>query len=170
MSSFLWHTIADTTANLLAVTDSDMHDLYKARYNWSYQQRGPGAIVQPGLWRTLWPQPRSISGTPDVCDNIFGQDAVDGGIFEPISVTDSGMSRPSFVMGRCVDSGGNGIATANLDLFLTATKAWVSSGISDQNGYYQLPTPYAGQAHEIYANYAGGTYTGASVSTLTPNF
>lgn len=170
MSSFLWHTIADTSANLLAVTDSDMHDLYKARHNWSYQQRGPGAIVNPGLWRTLWPQPRAMSGAPDVCDNIFGQDIADGGLYEPISVTDSGCSRPYFVMGRCVDASGNALAAVNLDIYLTAGHVYVASGITDQNGYYQLPTSYAAQAHTIYANYASGTYVGASVSTLTPNF
>jgi hypothetical protein len=170
MSSFLWHTIADTTGSFLGIHDEDKSDLYKSRFDYAYQMRRPGAIVSKSGYTEKWPRSRGLSGDPSVSLYPFGQDAAEGGLYEPVTVTDSGFSRPYFVMGRVVDTGGNPLAAATVNLYLSSTEAFVSSGITNQNGNYQLPTPFAGQNHFVYANYAGNTYVGASADTLTPNF
>ena len=170
MSSFLWHTIADMSANLLAITDEGKNDLWRGRYQYDYQTRGVATQMDKYGWTSYWPSPKMMGGDPITSPFMLGQENGDGMRFELSSTQDSGTARPYFVMGQCVTSVGAGLANCAIELFLTSNNALVSTGVTDALGYYQMPTPYAGQTHFVVANYSNGTYVGASVSTLTPNF
>ena len=167
MSSFLWHTIADTEANKLRIPDEDNNDLWQPRSGYSYQMRGARSNRDHGNWRALWPVSRLMSGDPGEVA-ILGMDASEGGRFEPISVLEGGSSRLYFIHGVCVDGSSNPLGGAVLDLFLTASDVWVSTGGTDSNGIYSLGTPYIGENHYIVANYGPNTLVGASVNTLQP--
>ena len=169
MSSFLWHVIADIGANMLAIPDRDETDLFKTRIYWSYQMRGAAVNRDPYGFVSLWPRSRGMSGDPSAPGFLGGaQDSNDTGVFEPLNFTETGASRYYFIHGVCVDGSSTPLAACTLDLFLTATDAYVSSGQTDSNGIYSLGTPWLGQNHYIVANYGPNTYVGASVNTLTP--
>ena len=173
MSYFLWHTIADPSANMLGILDEEHDDRYKLQFNWNYQLRDDSGQSAKSLFIGLWPTSSLMGGDPlNVSGAIstLGMDAANvSGVYEPRSNTNTGTARYSFVMGN-VQFSGSGLASVTLDLFLASTNQLVSTGATDTNGNYMLPTPYAGQNHYIYANYSGGTYVGASVATLLPNF
>jgi hypothetical protein len=168
MSSLLWHTFASVYANRTVIADEDGNDLYSPRYQWSYQMRGPSKVADGYGFFSGWPASRGMSGDPSVPMYPVGNDAGECTAFEPFSLPVGGTYRPWYMRGQCKDGSGSPVAAANLDMFLTGTKVLVSSGISDQNGYYELPSPYFGVNHEIYANYANGVLVGATVNTLQP--
>jgi hypothetical protein len=108
-----------------------------------------------------------VGGTP----YTLGQDTAQGGLFEPSAVFNGGAYRPGYLVGKCTMADGTtALAAASVDLFLTSTNQFVSSGQTDPNGNYMLPTPFLAQNHYIYANYSNSTFVGASANTLLPNF
>lgn len=168
MSSFLWHTIADTSANMLRVFDEDNSDLWISRYGYVYQMRGARSNRDHANFYTLWPRSKQMAGDPSAPGFLGGQDAADGGLFEPITAIEGGSSRGYFIHGVCVDGSGAPLAAAVVELFLTSTDTKIAQGTTDSNGIYSLGTPYTGQNHYIVANYGPNTYVGASVNTLQP--
>jgi len=155
-------------ANRLFISDEDKTDLYKPRFDWSYQGRHQ-AITRFDQYGFLsrWPRSRMMMGDPSQ-DIILGVDASEGGRYEPLNFCDTGSQRGYFIHGMCVDGSGAPLAAAILDLFRTSDDLWVSSGQTDSNGIYSLPTPYNGVNHYIVANYGPNTLVGASINTLTP--
>lgn len=167
MSYFLWHTIVDTTANQLAIHDREEHDLYRGRHYWSYQLRNPQFNRDRGLWTALWPRSKMIEGDP-TAGVIIGADISDGGVYEPLSFKEGGSARYYFIHGVCVDGSSNPLAGCTLYLYLTSTRAYVSSGQTDSNGIYSLGTPFTGQNHFVVANYGPNSLVGSSINTLQP--
>jgi len=167
VSSFLWHTIVDTMANMLSIPDRGESDLTNPRFYFDYQMRGARVTRDRYGFTSLWPRSRMMMGNPDD-DLILGVDTSEGGRYEPMNFTETGSQRGYFIHGMCVDGAGSPLAAAIVELYLTATDAFVSQGQTDSNGIYSLPTPYTGQNHKIYANYGPNTLVGASIDTLTP--
>lgn len=168
MSSFLWRTIGDIYGSQLGIHDREEGDLWKSRFNWSYRLRATQYNRDRGLYTSLWPRSKMIEGDPSA-GVILGADISDGGLFEPLNFVETGSQRPWFIHGVCVDGSGTPLAACTLDLFLTASDLYVSSGQTDSNGIYSLGTPYNGQNHYIVANYGPNSLVGASINTLTPN-
>jgi hypothetical protein len=170
-AAFLWHTIADTTANRLGILDEEKTNLDKAAYNYTYRQRTPSSTWTRVPWMGIWSTTRFAGGDPTVSPYIGGQDMGDGAAWwEPLALSSGGSYRPGYIVGTVVDNNSNTLSGVALNLFLASTEVLVSSGVSDGLGNYMLPTPYAGQAHFIWAEYGAGTLVGGSVDTLTPNF
>jgi hypothetical protein len=170
MTHLLWHVIGDPSVNQLGILDEEKDDRYTPSFNWNYRMRTCDTEYFTGTNLNLWTASYFASGDPlNGIAYIVGQDMIDGSWYEPWSLYNSGTNRPSFVIGNVQLGGGSPLAAANVDLFLTSTNQFVSSGITDTNGNYMLPTPFAGQNHYVYANYAN-VYVGSSINTLTPNF
>jgi hypothetical protein len=52
---------------------------------------------------------------------------------------------------------------------LTSNDTYVGQAVSDSAGYYELGTPYSGQAHYVVAYLPGSPdVSGTSVNTLIP--
>jgi hypothetical protein len=148
--------------------DQEMDDRWKARFNYTYQYRAIGNNrEQYGFW-AAWPRPRGLSGDATVPLYMLGQDSSDGGLFENVSVPDSGSQRGYFIVGTVKDGSGNPVAAAILDVFITATDQWVCTTQTDSNGIYSAPTPFTGVQHYIVVNYGPNSLVGASVNTLVP--
>lgn len=164
--------MASVYANQLQLHDDDRSDLFRVRHNWSYQRRGQGSGARDREnFFSGWGRSRGVSSDAGTW-GIFGQDNTDGGLYEPIQVVDGGIWRPWFVKGLCTDGAGNPLAAVQVELFTAGTlgvvaETYVGDGITDQNGYYSIPTSRSpGQNFIVYANYASGTYVGASVATV----
>lgn len=169
MSYFLWHTIVDTTANMLAIHDEDKSDLYVSPGYYSPRMRHPTYARNAGArFFTLWPRSRGSSGDPSASLWPMGQESSEGGLFEPLAPMEGGNARHYFVHGTCVDGSGNLLAGAVVELYRTSTDERVCTGQTDSNGIYSLGTPYPGENHYVVANYGPNTYIGASVNTLVP--
>jgi len=169
MSSFLWNVIpANGNSNLMNISDEEKSDIASSRFNWNYRMRTPSTVVDGYGHFSGWSHSKGLSGDPSVPTYIFGQDGSDRAAFEMYSNVFGGTFRPWYVRGLCQDGSSNALAAVDLDMFLTGTKILVASGITDQNGFYSLPSINFGVDHEIYANYANGTLVGASVDTLQP--
>lgn len=170
MTQLLWHTIADSTGSLLGILDEEKDDRWKSRFGFIYQMRNTedNYVCYPTL--QLWPGAAWVNNA----GLIQGQDAGNGApyyiAFEPWSVMNGGTYRPGYIMGQCATSAGTPLVGAVVVLALTSTDQYVSNGTTDGNGNYMLPTPFTGQNHYVYANYASGVAVGASINTLTPNF
>lgn len=168
MSSFLWHVIVDPTANRLHIADADDYDLYSVRFDYSYQGRHPAHFAGNGQsFFRGWPSSKGMCNG----DNswMFGLDAstseTDG--YEPSNVMDGGTYRPWFIRGRCTDNNGAALAACDVEVYTAVTDIYQSKGITDQNGYYMLPVQFGpGTSFIVYANYANGTYVGATVATV----
>jgi len=167
VSYFLWHTIADTTGNWLALHDEDKTDLWNPRFYYCYRMRD-SRMRDPGAWTSLWSRSKGMSGDPSAAGFLGNQDAADGGLFEPINTIEGGNARHWFVHGVCVDASANLLAGAVVELYRTSTDEKVCTGQTDSNGIYSLGTPYPSDYHYVVANYGPNTYTGASVNTLVP--
>lgn len=170
MTQFLWHTIVDPTGNLLGILDEEKDDRWKSGIFYNYQLRHCDVVYAKNTYLALWPCSMWINNVSP----IIGQDLQDGtshhAAFEHWTVNPAGTYRPGYVVGQCTTAGGIPLAGAVVVLALTSTDQYVSSGITDSNGNYMLPSSFAAQNHYVYANYSSGTYVGASVNTLTPNF
>lgn len=173
MSYFLWHNIGDMSGSWLGILDEEKCDLYKPRFGFNYQHRSNDTIVPDTPFLELWPCSAFASGDQTQGYYMLGGDqaAADCGwsAWEPWSASSGGSHKDYFVQGVVTDNSGNPLASAAVSMFLTATDAFVARGQTDQNGNFSLPSPFGGQSHYIVANYASGTYVGASVNTLTPN-
>jgi len=168
MSSLLWNVFGFPTGSMMAIFDEEKSDIASTRYNWNYQMRTPSTSVDLYPFFSGWSYSKGMSGDPSVPTYLFGQDAIDRVAFEMYSNVFAGNTRPWYIRGQCLDGASGPVAGVNLDMFLKGTKVLVASGVSDQNGFYSLPSFYFGLDHEIYANYANGTLVGASVNTLEP--
>jgi hypothetical protein len=168
MSYFLWHVIADMSANTLGILDEEKTDMTTPRMAWCYQMRTPAFSVDQYGFFSGWTFSKGLGGDPTVQMWIFGQDGSDRYQFEPYMDVFGGTYRPNFIHGVCVDGSGSPLAAATLELFLTATDVFVSRVTTDSNGIYSLPTGFTGQNHYIVANYGPNTLVGASVNTLQP--
>jgi hypothetical protein len=165
MSYFLWHVIADMSGNWFSILDEQKSDLTKPEYSFDNQLRFVSYAVRQSL-SDGWP----ASDFSNVNTGFLGGDNSTESLFEQPSASVGGMSRQSFVIGSVLSPTGLPIGSCVVMLYLASTGQLVFSGVTDPNGNYMLPTPYAGQNHFIYANYNSGQYIGSSVSTLTPNF
>lgn len=171
-ASFGWTQVIQVSTNTLGIMDEEKTDLTIPQIWWNYRLRAVGAELFQNPFFRLWPTSKFMSGDPvNGVPYLTGLDGVDGAAYEPWSVFAGGAFRPGYLMGQCTLSDGvTALAAATVDLFLTATNQLVANGVTDQNGYYMLPTPFLAQTHYIYANYSNGTYVGASINTLIPNF
>jgi hypothetical protein len=161
--------VLDGGTGYTKIPDEEKTELWGARFDYAYRMRGPKFVDKPNNFATAWPFSRGMTGDPSTAV-MLGNENLSGasGTFEISNLGLSGNYRPYYVKGLCQDGSANAISSVNLDMFLTGTKTLVASGISDQAGYYSLPSIYFGLPHEIYANYASGTLVGASVNTLIP--
>ncbi len=171
-ATFMWNQIASISMNTIAVTDEERTDLWLPQILFNYRLRNVGAEYYQNPFFRLWTASKFQGGDPvNGTPYLTGQDEGDGNAYEPWNVFSGGTNRPGYLMGQCTMLDGvTALAAASVDLFLTATNQFVVNGVTDQNGNYMLPTPFLAQAHYIYANYSNGTYVGASVNTLIPNF
>ena len=144
------------------------------QFNWNYQLRDAVSQVSQSRWQGLWPRMAFISGDSTAALAPFGQDLSDGTSydtsFELWSASRGGAARHAFLMGQVQNTSGAALAGANLYLYLTATGQLVNTGVSDQNGNYQLGSIFPAANHQIYVNYGPNTLTGGSANNLTPNF
>lgn len=164
----LWHTIVDVSANTLGALDEERSDLYRPMFYNNYQMRTPD--YDRGWIAGNWPRSMFSWGDPTTSPLLGGQDMTEGGFgWEPWSVPNEGASRPSYVQGNITDANNAPLPLTTVLLFLTSSGVLVGSGLTDNNGNYSLPTPYAGQAHFVYANYGTNTYVGGTRNDLTPN-
>lgn len=168
MSSFLWHTIADIGANLLAITDEFKTSFSGSRYGYDYQLRNPNTVREQYSFFSGWTTSGIMMGDPSQARVLGMQDNDVGGLYEPISVSDTGSQRGYFIHGVCRDGSGTPTASATIYLYLTSTNVLVTIVSTDANGIYSAATPFVGQNHYIYANYGPDTLVGATVDTLQP--
>lgn len=171
MTQFLWHTIQDPSGNWLGIMDEEKDDRWKSSVFFNYQLRHIDVTFAKYPYFVLWPPGTMFANS---ISPVLGQDLADGtphqAAFEHWTVNPSGTYRPGYIVGQCVNAALTPLSGATVVLALTATDQFVSSGVTDANGNYMLPTSFAAQNHYIYANYGSGTFTGASVNTLVPNF
>jgi hypothetical protein len=74
-----------------------------------------------------------------------------------------------FVNGQIVDTLGVAVTGVTCLLFRASDSLFVSSGISDASGNYQLPTPYIGVNHFVVAQLdAAQDVAGATIGNLVP--
>lgn len=150
----------------LAIHDDDMGGLYRPQFSFMSRMRKPdlGSAVWQG-----WPPSRMSSGDPSVClaaDGVCSQRSSWG--YETWEAAFGGYTRPNFIVGQTLDSGGNPIA-ATVQGFRTSDDLYVGETGSDSNGRYALPTIYLTDAHYLVAYRVGSPdQTGATVNTLIP--
>lgn len=160
---------ADAGHSIFSISDEDRSELYQSRFFYSYQQRGFHSSITKHEFFSLWPRSYFACGDPTAPAAYLGQDQSDiGGQYEFGNVYECAGSsvRFYFMRGLVTDSSSNIYAGANVFMFLTSTNQLVSSGVSDQNGNYSLPTPY-NAAHYVVAQYSN-TLVGTTLNTITP--
>lgn len=167
MSRFLYNSQNMLWGNWMCIADRDEGDLWKSRFYWNYHLRNTRANREQYGFVSLWPRSRSMAGDPNQ-EYILGVDQSEGGRFEPLDFFEGGSARTYWIVGVVKDGGGTPLGGAVVEIFLTASDTWVSSGTTDSNGIYAIGTPYIGQQHYAVANYGPNTLVGASVNTLTP--
>lgn len=111
---------------------------------------------------------RSLSGDPTVqAYTMLGQDSMSA-IWSFWQRGTKGNGSQKWLRGQVKDANGNAVA-ATVYGFLTAGDIFVASSATDDKGYYEIPTVYAGQAHFVVAYIVGSPdKTGATVNTLVP--
>lgn len=88
--------------------------------------------------------------------------------YEPWEAAFGGYTRPNFIVGQTLDSGGNPVA-ATVQGFRTSDDLYVGETGSDDSGRYSLPTIYLTDAHYLVAYRTGSPDTaGTTVNTLIP--
>ena len=153
----------------LSVWDEDRSDLFSPRFNWNYQQRGPRSARAQLPWIGLWPSSRMAQGDPTQVMSYLGTDCQMGGNWDEPLNWDTGSMHLYGFSGQCLDVNSNPVQNAAIMCFLTATDALAGTTFSDNNGNYQVTTPYAGQQHYITAQLAGTTdIFGTTDFTLVP--
>ena len=83
---------------------------------------------------------------------------------------DTGGQKQNVIVGQTLDSGGNPLANANVEGFVTSTNQPVGVVQSDSAGYFRLPTPYGTGVAQYLVCYKAGSpdVAGTSVNTLLP--
>jgi hypothetical protein len=151
----------------LAIHDNDAGALYRPMNAFMSRFRKPEMADQAVLGG--WSRSRMASGSSEVilsadgactCRTSWG--------YEPWEAAFGGYTRPNFIVGQTLDSGGNPIA-ATVQGFRTSDDLYVGETGSDNNGRYSLPTIYLNDAHYLVAYRVGSPdQTGATVNTLIP--
>jgi hypothetical protein len=145
-----------------------------APVQWDYQKRGPRGAPVIDAWTTrggLWPSRSGFCGDPATGEIVIStQDlGFSNGSFEPWRANAGGSQNLKFVMGQCLDSDSNPIASAIVEVFLSSDSSWQRETIADENGYYEAGTDKTGAAHYLVAYKAGSPdIAGTTVNTLTP--
>ena len=167
MSYFLGTGAAMSQGNVLAVHDEERTPIFAApAYGWNFRLRTP---MLDAVLFYQWPQSRMSSGDPTACLSADGVcSGRTSGWWDVPDQGYGGMTRPYFINGQTLDSGGSPIA-ALVQGFTTVGDIYVGEVGSDSNGNYSLPTLYIGLNHYLVAYRAGSPDTaGTTVNTLTP--
>lgn len=139
------------------------------RLDMSYWRRGDSQFGSRNRFATLWPSSGFMTG--DISAGYLcpaNQDIQCSDWWSPMQRANRGNSGVKFIMGQCKDDAGNALGGAVVQGFLTANDAFVSEATCDDKGYYELATPYPGQAHYLVAYYATTNLAGTTVNTLIP--
>jgi hypothetical protein len=146
------------------IQDGDSWD--RQRQWFDYRKRGRQSTYEPIAWVGLWPS-ASFMG--------FGENGEDLGIYDRNqsyngwAVAGRGRRHFKVVTGNVIDQHGGGTSGVGLNLFLTANNTFVSSGVSNEGGSYELATEHTGNTHFVVAHNPGSpNQAGATINNLTP--
>lgn len=151
----------------LAVTDED--SIRIARQDFRHQRRQTLGQNDPIGWSSLWPRSGMMSGDVEAPAGIMGTCSENTGMWSVNQRAARGNGALKFIMGTCRDVDGNAVGGATVVGFLTAGDVVVNETACDDQGNYELGTPYPGAPHYLVAYRAGSPdIAGTSVNTLTP--
>jgi hypothetical protein len=145
-----------------------------APVQWDYQKRGPRGAPVIDAWTTrggMWPSRSGFCGDPATGEiEIATQDlGFSNGSFEPWLANAGGSQNLKFIRGRCVDATETAVASATVQIFLTADDTLQRETIADSSGYYEAGTDKTGAAHYLVAYKPGAPdVAGTTVNTLVP--
>lgn len=149
-----------------------MDDTCLCSDRWNYHRRGSQWTYFKNKWRSLWPGPSFLSGSPSSPMTMFGEDSAFGGasLAFDLPTFGEGTQSTKFLKGTCKDSVDAVVANATLEAFRTVDNVMVGQATSFADGTYIISTdnPVSAQ-HYIVAYKAGSPdISGTTVNTLTP--
>lgn len=130
--------------------------------------------IAPFTEGTLWTSSGGIGGGLSGYGSLDGDTGTSVPHWEPWDSgggwEDTGGQKQNVIVGQTLNSSGAALPGCTVRLFLTSSNAFVGSVVSDNGGYYRIPTPYGtAVAHYVVAFLAGSPdVSGATDNTLVP--
>ena len=138
-------------------------------FRFNYQSRGPKTWRDRNQFCSRWPSTKIGGGDLEGFVPIGHDFASNFGPYELFSCDGDGTQSKRFIKGTCRDSGGNTVANAIVQGFVTSTDAYVGQDTTREDGTYTLGTETANDVAHYLVAYKPGSpdVAGTTVNTIT---